>query len=212
MKVTPGEQTGGGGTKRSAARTATIARTTTETDIHLTLHLDGTGRADVGTGIGFFDHMLTAFARHGLFDLTVGTDGDLHVDGHHTVEDTGLCLGMALKEALGDKTGIARYGEAFVPMDDALVLAALDLSGRPYLDYGLTAQGMVGAFDAVLGEEFFRALATTGGITLHVRQLAGRNEHHILEAAFKAVARALRMAVALDPRVQGVPSTKGMLA
>lgn len=193
-------------------RTGIVTRKTAETDIELQLVLDGEGHADVETGIGFFDHMLTAFARHGLFDLTVRVDGDLHVDGHHTVEDTGLCLGRALYEALGDKAGIQRFGSAYVPMDDALVLAALDLSGRPYLAYDLTPAGRIGQFDAVLTEEFFRAFSTTGGVTLHMRELAGKNEHHIVEAAFKAVARALRDAVAYDPRVKGVPSTKGMLA
>lgn len=203
------------GNARSGSRSPRIGRVTrrtAETDIDLQIVLDGEGNADVETGIGFFDHMLTAFARHGLFDLTVRVDGDLHVDGHHTVEDTGICLGQALHTALGDKAGIRRFGSAYVPMDDALVLAALDLSGRPYIAYDLMVQGRVGQFDAVLGEEFFRALATTGGVTLHMRQLAGRNEHHILEAAFKAVARALRDAVDYDPRVKGVPSTKGMLA
>lgn len=198
-------------TSRDEPRRGAVARQTTETDIRLELNLDGSGQADVETGIGFFDHMLTAFARHGLFDLAVRVTGDLHVDGHHTVEDTGLCLGQALKEALGDKAGIVRYGHAYVPMDDALVLAALDLSGRPFTAYDLTPVGMVGQFDAVLGEEFFRAFATTSGMTLHMRQLAGRNAHHILEAAFKAVARALKDAVAHDPRVQGIPSTKGLL-
>lgn len=193
-------------------RTGFVTRRTAETDIELRLVLDGAGEADVQTGIGFFDHMLTAFARHGLFDLTVRVDGDLHVDGHHTVEDTGLCLGQALHAALGDKAGIQRFGSVHVPMDDALVLAALDLSGRPYLAYDLTPAGRIGQFDAVLAEEFFRAFATTGGVTLHVRQLAGKNEHHIIEAAFKAVARALKDAAAFDPRVKGVPSTKGMLA
>lgn len=212
MTVGLGNKADAGGAGIHHARIATVERRTTETDIRLTLNLDGTGQADIETGIGFFDHMLTAFARHGLFDLTVRTEGDLHVDGHHTVEDTGLCLGMALKDALGDKAGITRYAHAYVPMDDALVLAALDLSGRPYLDYDLTPKGMVGAFDGSLGEEFFRAFATTGGVTLHLRQFAGKNDHHILEAAFKAVTRALRFAVAYDPRVQGVPSTKGMLA
>lgn len=193
-------------------RVGFVTRRTAETDIELQLVLDGEGHADVQTGIGFFDHMLTAFARHGSFDLTVRVDGDLHVDGHHTVEDTGLCLGQALHAALGDKAGIQRFGSAYVPMDEALVLAALDLSGRPYLAYDLTPSGRIGEFDAVLTEEFFRAFATTGGVTLHLRQLAGKNEHHIVEAAFKAAARALRTAVAFDPLMKGIPSTKGMLA
>lgn len=209
-----GNEVGGLGTGSTAygeARRGIVERRTTETDIQLEFNLDGSGNADVETGIGFFDHMLVAFARHGLFDLTVRVQGDLHVDGHHTVEDTGLCLGQALNSALGDKAGIVRFGSAHVPMDDALVLAALDLSGRPFIAYDLTPASMVGNFDSVLGEEFFRAFATTGGVTLHMRQLAGRNDHHILEAAFKAVARALRAAVDYDPRVQGIPSTKGML-
>ncbi|HEY8418404.1 MAG TPA: imidazoleglycerol-phosphate dehydratase HisB [Limnochordales bacterium] len=192
-------------------RRGEVTRRTAETDIRLVLELDGRGRAAVETGIGFFDHVLTAWARHGLFDLEVHAQGDLHVDGHHTVEDTGLCLGQALRQALGDKAGIRRFGHAYVPMDEALVLAAVDISGRPYLAYDLAVHGRVGGFDAQLGEEFFRALVNTAGITLHLRQLAGRNTHHVLEAAFKAAARALRDAVALDPRVEGVPSTKGVI-
>lgn len=195
-----------------ARRNGRVARKTTETDIELTLTIDGEGRADVSTGIGFFDHMLTSFAKHGAFDLTVRVRGDLHVDGHHTVEDTGLCLGQALRDALGDKAGIRRFGHAHVPMDEALVLAVVDLSGRPYLAYNLSVSGRIGQFDAVLTEEFFRAFASTGGVSLHLRQLAGKNEHHIVEAAFKAAARALREAVEPDPRIKGVPSTKGVLA
>lgn len=198
-------------TEERRSRRAEIERRTAETDIKLRLDLDGQGRAEVATGIGFFDHLLTAFSRHGLFDLEVRCRGDLHVDGHHTVEDTGLCLGHGLRQALGDKAGIRRFGHAFVPMDDALVLAAVDISGRPYLDYDLTPAGRIGTFDAELGEEFFRALVSTAGITLHIRQFAGRNGHHILEACFKAAGRALRDAVALDPRVSGVPSTKGVI-
>ena len=192
-------------------RRGEVQRRTAETDIKLVLGLDGQGRAQVETGIGFFDHLLTALARHGTFDLEVHCRGDLHVDGHHTVEDTGLCLGQALRQALGDKAGIRRFGHAYVPMDEALVLAAIDISGRPYLAYDLAPSGRVGEFDAELGEEFFRAVVNTAGITLHLRQLAGRNSHHILEAGFKAFARALRDAVALDPRVVGVPSTKGVI-
>ncbi|HLT59059.1 MAG: imidazoleglycerol-phosphate dehydratase HisB [Limnochordales bacterium] len=192
-------------------RRGEVSRRTAETDIRLRLDLDGQGRAQAATGIGFFDHMLTAFARHGLFDLEVQCTGDLHVDGHHTVEDTGLCLGQALRQALGDKAGIRRFGHACVPMDEALVLAAVDISGRPYLAYDLEPQGRIGEFDAELGEEFFRALVSTAGITLHLRQLAGRNSHHILEAAFKAAARALRDAVERDARVAGIPSTKGVI-
>lgn len=195
-----------------ARRNGRVARKTTETDIELTLTIDGEGRADVSTGIGFFDHMLTSFAKHGAFDLTVRVRGDLHVDGHHTVEDTGLCLGQALRDALGDKAGIRRFGHAYVPMDEALVLAVVDLSGRPYLAYNVSVSGRIGQFDAVLTEEFFRAFASTGGVSLHLRQLAGKNEHHIVEAAFKAAARALREAVEPDPRIKGVPSTKGVLA
>lgn len=195
-----------------ARRNGRVARKTTETDIELTLTIDGEGRADVSTGIGFFDHMLTSFAKHGAFDLTVRVRGDLHVDGHHTVEDTGLCLGQALRDALGDKAGIRRFGHAHVPMDEALVLAVVDLSGRPYLAYNVSVSGRIGQFDAVLTEEFFRAFASTGGVSLHLRQLAGKNEHHIVEAAFKAAARALREAVEPDPRIKGVPSTKGVLA
>lgn len=192
-------------------RRGEVQRRTAETDIKLVLGLDGQGRAQVETGIGFFDHLLTALARHGTFDLEVHCRGDLHVDGHHTVEDTGLCLGQALRQALGDKAGIRRFGHACVPMDEALVLAAIDISGRPFLAYDLAPSGRVGEFDAELGEEFFRAVVNTAGITLHLRQLSGRNSHHILEAGFKAFARALRDAVGLDPRVEGVPSTKGVI-
>ena len=186
-------------------REATILRETAETRIEVTVNLDGAGRADVASGIGFFDHMLCAFARHGRFDL--------HVDGHHTVEDTGIVLGRALAEALGEKAGIERFGSAFVPMDEALVLAALDISGRGQLHWDVEAPfGMVGDFDTQLAREFFIALAANAGITLHIRQLAGDNVHHIFEAAFKAAGRALRQAVAVDPALGGeVPSTKGVL-
>lgn len=197
----------------TAARRASRQRTTAETAIRLSLFLDGTGEAKVRTGIGFFDHMLTAFARHGLFDLEVEVEGDLHVDGHHTVEDTGLVLGAALRDALGDKAGIARFGAAHVPMDESLVMAAVDLSGRPYLAFtGFTFDvPAVGGFDTPLAEEFFRALASEARCNLHLRCLAAGNAHHMIEAAFKAVGRALREAVSLDPRVKGVPSTKGVL-
>lgn len=198
--------------ENSGTRRGFVTRRTAETDIELDITLDGEGTADVQTGIGFFDHMLTALARHGGFDLTVRAQGDLHVDEHHTVEDTGLCLGQALHAALGDKAGVRRFGSAVIPMDEALVLAAVDLSGRPFLAWEVNVSGRIGQFDAVLAEEFFRALASAGGITLHVRQLAGKNEHHIVEATFKAVARALREAVSFDARVKGIPSTKGMLA
>jgi len=194
-------------------RTATITRTTKETDIAITLGLDGTGQVDIATGIGFFDHMLQAFGRHGLFDLDVKATGDLQVDGHHTVEDTGIVLGQALAQALGDKRGIRRYGSIVLPMDEALVLAAVDISGRGALYWDVEVPyAMVGDFDATLAKEFFIALATNAGITLHVRQLAGENLHHTLEAAFKAVARALREATESDPRAAGeLPSTKGAL-
>ena len=195
------------------AREATITRTTAETAITVTVNLDGTGRADLSTGIGFFDHMLSAFARHSRMDLAVSVAGDLEVDGHHSVEDTGIVLGQALGAALGDKAGIARFGSAFVPMDEALVLAALDISGRGQLHWAVDVPfGMVGDFDTQLAREFFIALAANAGITLHMRQLAGDNVHHILEAAFKACGRALREAVTIDGALAGeVPSTKGVL-
>lgn len=194
-------------------RTATMHRATAETDIAVEVNLDGTGRADVATGIGFFDHMLDAFARHGRIDLAVRVAGDLQVDGHHSVEDAGIVIGQALGAALGDKAGIARFGSAFVPMDEALVLAALDISGRGQLHWAVEVPfGMVGDFDTQLAREFFIALAANAGITLHMRQLAGDNVHHILEAAFKACGRALREAVAIDGALAGeVPSTKGVL-
>jgi imidazoleglycerol-phosphate dehydratase len=194
-------------------RTAEIARTTAETDIRLTLSLDGSGRRDIATGVGFFDHMLDQLARHALLDLTLRAQGDRHIDDHHTVEDTGIALGQALARALGDKRGIRRYGECTLPMDDARVHAAIDLSGRPFLVWQVAfPTPKIGSFDTELVREFFQALSTHGGITLHVTAEAGVNSHHIAEAAFKAVARALRMAVEPDPRAQGeVPSTKGML-
>jgi imidazoleglycerol-phosphate dehydratase len=194
-------------------RTATIARKTAETEIAVTIDLDGTGAYDNQTGVGFFDHMLDQLARHSLIDLKVRATGDLHIDDHHTVEDTGIALGQALAQALGDKRGIRRYGECHLPMDEALVRAALDLSGRPFLvwDVPMTAP-KIGTFDTELVREFFQAFATHGGITLHVTRLAGVNSHHIAEAAFKAVARALRMAVETDPRkADAIPSTKGSL-
>jgi imidazoleglycerol-phosphate dehydratase len=194
-------------------RTATITRKTAETEIAVTVDLDGTGAYDNETGVGFFDHMLDQLARHSLIDLKVRATGDLHIDDHHTVEDTGIAIGQALAQALGDKRGIRRYGECHLPMDEALVRAALDLSGRPFLvwDVPMTAP-KIGTFDTELVREFFQALATHGGITLHVTRLAGVNSHHIAEAAFKAVARALRMAVETDPRkADAIPSTKGSL-
>ena len=193
-------------------RTADIARKTAETDIRLSLALDGQGRCDAQCGIGFFEHMLSALCRFGLLDLTLRCEGDLHVDAHHTVEDVGICLGQAIAQALGDKRGIARLGHACVPMDEALALAALDVSGRPYLV--LDAQfdaPMVGAMDSQLVREFFRAVATHAGLTLHLRVPYGQNDHHKIEALFKAFGRALRDAVAPDPRIDGVLSTKGVL-
>ncbi len=193
-------------------RRAEVHRTTTETDIALTLDLDGSGVAEVMTGIGFLDHMLELFARHGRFDLMLTASGDLDVDGHHTVEDVGLALGQALREALGDKRGIRRYGSALLPMDEALAMAALDLSGRPYFVHDLTLAGVrVGAFDAGLVPHFLRSLATQGGVTLHVRLLAGNDSHHMVEAVFKAVARALAEACARHGLDDAVPSTKGTL-
>ncbi len=194
-------------------RSAATTRKTSETDITLRLALDGTGRTEIATGIGFFDHMLTAFGRHGLFDLTVAAKGDLHIDAHHTVEDVGIVLGGAFREALGEKRGITRFGQASVPMDEALVDAAVDLSGRAYLGWSVAFdRPMLGEMDTQLFEEFFRALTGNGLFTLHLRQRAGSNVHHVAEAAFKAAARALRMAVAEDPRQAGaIPSTKGSL-
>lgn len=194
-------------------RTATIARTTAETEISVQINLDGTGSYDNQTGVGFFDHMLDQLARHSLIDMTISAKGDYHIDDHHTVEDTGIALGQALTQALGDKRGIRRYGECNLPMDDAQVRCALDLSGRPFLIWNLDMPtDKIGTFDTELVREFFQALSTHGGITLHVDQLHGFNSHHIAEAAFKAVARALRSAVETDPRkADAVPSTKGTL-
>ena len=194
-------------------RIATIARATTETDIALTLDLDGSGASHIVTGIGFFDHMLTAFARHGMLDLTIEARGDLHIDAHHTVEDVGIVLGCAIREALGEKRGITRFGQALLPMDEALAEAAIDLSGRAHLSWGVTFEReTLGDMDTQLFEEFFRAMAGNALMTLHVNRRAGSNAHHVAEACFKAVARALRMAMAPDPRAgQSVPSTKGAL-
>lgn len=194
-------------------RSAEIRRKTAETDIQLALDLDGAGKSDVATGCGFLDHMLTLFARHGRFDLTARCWGDTYVDDHHTVEDIGICLGDALRQALGDKRGIARYGSCILPMDEALVLTAVDLSGRGLLccDLDIPTE-KVGTFDTELTEEFLMALARRGDMTVHVRQLAGRNSHHIIEGTFKSLARSLGQAVALDPRSAGeIPSTKGVL-
>ena len=193
-------------------RTATITRTTKETDISLQLNLDGSGQTSLNTGVGFFDHMLDALSRFALLDLTLTCRGDTQVDAHHTVEDAGICLGRAIREALGNRVGIRRVGSAYLPMDEALAFAAIDISGRPYLafDADFTAP-MVGAFDTQLAEEFFRAVAVNAGLTVHVKVLAGRNDHHKLEALFKAFGLALRDAAAVDPRVTGVLSTKGSL-
>jgi imidazoleglycerol-phosphate dehydratase len=194
-------------------RIAELTRTTNETDLHVRLDLDGTGQSSIKTGIGFFDHMLEAFARHGLLDLTVEARGDLHVDGHHTVEDTGIVLGRAIAEALGSRAGIRRYADAMVPLDEALVRCVLDVSGRPYLSYHIDIPKwqMLGEYDVFLTPEFFRALVLNAGLTVHLDLVRGDNPHHIVEAAFKAFARALDAATALDPRVTGVPSTKGKL-
>jgi imidazoleglycerol-phosphate dehydratase len=195
------------------ARTAEISRDTTETQITVKLDLDGTGKATVATGIGFLDHMLTALARHAMFDLEVQARGDLHIDFHHTTEDVGIVLGQALAQALGTKSGVRRYGHAMVPMDEALVDAAVDLSGRPFLAWSARFErDKVGEMDTELFEEFFRALAMNALLTLHVTQRAGRNAHHVAEACFKSVARALREATEPDPRGAGaIPSTKGAL-
>lgn len=194
-------------------RTATISRKTSETEISVTLNLDGTGVYQNTTGVGFFDHMLDQLSRHALIDLQVSARGDLHIDDHHTVEDTGIAIGQALTKALGDKRGIRRYGHFSLAMDDAQVATALDLSARPYLVWNLPfPTAKIGTFDTELVREFFQALATHGGITLHVDLVHGLNSHHIAEAAFKSVARALRMAVEPDPRMAGaLPSTKGAL-
>jgi imidazoleglycerol-phosphate dehydratase len=193
-------------------RTAQIQRVTGETRIELAIDLDGSGRADLATGVGFFDHMLTLLSRHSLIDLRVQAEGDLHVDAHHTVEDVGICLGKALAEALGDKAGVRRYGSTTLPMDEALVSSAIDLSGRPLCVWHVEVPPeMLGTFNAALAEEFWRAVAANAALTLHVQCHYGRNTHHIVEGVFKAAARALRQAVEADPRMTGVPSTKGVL-
>ncbi len=194
-------------------RSAKISRKTAETEISVEVDLDGTGRYDNQTGVGFFDHMLDQLARHSLIDMVIRAKGDYHIDDHHTVEDTGIALGKALAQALGDKKGIRRYGECHLPMDDAQVRAALDLSGRPYLVWNVEMPAQkIGTFDTELVREFFTAFAVNGGITLHVDKLHGFNAHHVAEAAFKAVARALRDAVGTDPRkADAIPSTKGAL-
>lgn len=193
-------------------RVARISRTTKETDIELSVDLDGTGTTDVETGIGFFDHMLTAFGRHGLFDLSVRCAGDLEVDGHHSVEDVGIVMGQAFAQALGDKRGIRRFADCAVPLDEALIQCALDISGRGELFWDVPiGPDKVGTFDTELAQEFFCGFARQAGITLHLRELCGSNAHHIIEATFKSCARALRSAVESDPHVTGIPSTKGTL-
>ncbi len=193
-------------------RTAAIHRKTGETQIDLKLNLDGTGVSKIDTGIGFFDHMLILLAKHSLIDLEVKALGDLHVDAHHTVEDVGICFGMALKQALGDKVGIRRYGSAILPMDETLVTVAIDLGGRPFCVWQADLPGeMLGAFNAPLAEEFWRSFASSGLLNLHINLNYGRNSHHMVEAIFKGSARALRNAVELDPRNNSIPSTKGVL-
>ncbi|MDF2568765.1 MAG: hisB [Sporomusa sp.] len=194
------------------SRTATIERVTGETAITVSITLDGSGQTQAATGIGFFDHMLILLGKHGLFNLTIEAKGDLYVDGHHTVEDTGIVLGQALAKALGDKAGIKRYGTAFVPMDEALAMVSLDISGRPFLVFdAVLPSEQVGQFDSELTEEFLRALCVHAGLTLHVRLLSGKNTHHIIEAIFKALGRALDEATRQDDRIKGVMSTKGMI-
>ena len=194
------------------ARTADYVRKTKETDISLHLNLDGTGSSSIHTGIGFFDHMLDGFARHGLFDLKVNFTGDLAVDCHHTIEDTGIVLGNAIKEAVGDKKGIRRYGSCILPMDETLVLCAVDLSGRPYLVFdGEFTTDRVGYMDTEMVKEFFYAISYTAGMNLHIRVLSGGNNHHMIEAMFKAFAKALDQATVIDPRITDILSTKGSL-
>lgn len=193
-------------------RKATVSRKTKETDISVTLNLDGCGEGNIKTGIGFFDHMLEGFTRHGFFDLTISVSGDLQVDGHHSVEDAGIVLGTAIKEALGDKTGIRRYGSSILPMDDALALCAVDLCGRPYFNFecGFTTE-KVGDLDTELVREFFYAISYSAGMNLHIRMISGINNHHMIEAIFKAFSRALDEATGKDPRITDVLSTKGSL-
>ena len=193
-------------------RTARLERGTAESSVQLSLDLDGTGQARISTGVGFYDHMLTALAKHSLIDLEVTSTGDLPVDAHHTVEDTAIVLGQAIRAALGDKQGIRRFGDALVPLDETLVQAAVDLSGRPYLVHDEPdVVELIGSYDTTLTRHIWESMTASASICLHVRVLSGRNAHHVVEAQFKAVARALRIAVSLDPRVEGVPSTKGTL-
>jgi imidazoleglycerol-phosphate dehydratase len=195
-----------------ARRQGSVERKTRETDIRLRLDLDGEGKSRIATGIGFFDHMLTAFSTHGRFDLDLRCKGDLHVDAHHSVEDVGIALGQALRDALGDKKGIVRFGHAYVPLDEALSRCVIDLSGRPYLHYDVTFKArQIGEMPTELFEDFFWALADHGRLNIHLEAIRGRNAHHIAETLFKSAARALSMAVARDPRVKGIPSTKGSL-
>lgn len=193
-------------------RVAVVNRTTSETTVKLSLNLDGDGKQDIDSGVPFLDHMLNLWTKHGFFNLALSAQGDVEIDDHHTVEDIGICLGKALQQALGSKAGISRYGTSFVPMDEALVMVSLDISGRAYLALEMNLpSARVGNFDTELVEEFLRAVADNAGITLHVRMLAGRNTHHIIEALFKAFGRALREAVSIDPQIKGVLSTKGQL-
>ena len=194
-------------------RRAEVIRKTNETDLRVQIDIDGRGQASIRTGIGFFDHMLAAFAKHGLLDLTVEARGDLHVDGHHTVEDTGIVLGQAITQALGDRAGIRRYADALIPLDEALVRCVIDVSGRPYLSYQIEIPKwqMLGEYDVFLTPEFFRAVVSNAELTVHLDLIRGDNPHHIVEATFKAFARALDAATMLDPRVSGAPSTKGVL-
>jgi len=210
-----GRKTVSKGSGRAVARkrTASVKRTTKETDIEVAINLDGTGASDISTGIGFFDHMLDLLARHSRIDIMVKAKGDLHIDHHHTTEDVGIALGQAVKQALGDMKGITRYADVHVPMDEALTRVAIDVSGRPVLVFKAEfGRDKVGAFDTELVEEWFRAFATNAGVTLHVETLYGSNDHHVAESCFKGLARALRAAFAIDPRAAGeVPSTKGRL-
>ena len=194
------------------AREASVVRKTKETDIKLSLNIDGSGKSDISTGVGFFDHMLEGFSKHGFFDLEVKVEGDLHVDAHHTVEDTGIVLGQAIAEAIGDKKGMRRYGNFLLPMDDALVLCAIDLCGRPYFQFDLEfPTEKIGEFDVEVVREFFYAISYKCGMNLHIKMLAGVNSHHIAEAVFKAFAKALDMATSYDERIDGILSTKGSL-
>ena len=193
-------------------RISHVQRQTYETDIRIQLNLDGAGSYEINSGVPFFDHMLEAFSKHGLFDLTLTCKGDIHIDDHHTVEDIGIALGEAFLRALGDKAGIVRFSHAVLPMDEALVLASIDISGRPFLSYDIVFETPItGSFDACLFEEFLRGFVFAAGITLHIKQLDGTNTHHLLECAIKVLARALDAATRLDPRVEGIPSTKGIL-